>query len=975
MQTLALFLLISALELSPAPQHITPEGREVFRLTPTTPVIVADDAGDDIRIGLRQLFDTIGYELPVFRATGFRPGDFGIYIGAADTHASYDHRRMRRRVRAGDLVQPESYRISIWRNGVVVAGADDAGTWYGLQTLKQIVDQAPMQWPALEIQDAPDLPLRGTVVQGMLSNSELEALAATRCNLILFDHPDFADLSGMRAEVWQRVFEHARALHMEPVPILPIADRAERLLEQAPQAVEALTRREEVTLRSDDWVALHGRNILVSDTTPVEVRVSNILLEEQVDYSLEYDPLQYPYPSYARPFLIRRIPGGGIPNGATVEVRYSHVPPGSAALCPHAAATETVLRESIRKLVTALDPNFLHLDLATVQRAGQDIRCQHGNPGGTPGQALNQLLRLAENLLQAEKEQARIMLWDDLLHPDKAATYGVSPGDLNLSGRSVVIARALDARQLRDSALHATRRHLDIMNRSFLLRPAANTPQAHYHVANLFPADTPSYRGILMNGAPDSPGFRMGMEKAWSLTQPRLVWPERMNSHLHSNLWRPTYPERLQALITHYNRNSIQSIAPMAVHEGIQTALQLASGQAYNDPEEAEQLRSLSENIAEYLSLESEYQRSGDHTLLRRLSRIISTQTQLDPMMDREREERILQNVEGQGLFVPASILFGEQLLYYRRQNLPPHLQLLEVPVQPEFRDELGQVRATLDFGAAVAPIMRIDYETVAAEQIRLSAGGSLNNLQGIETWERDGVSVLRGPALLRQAQAARYFQMEVSSAAEQAVLRELRAFALKPVAELHAPDTMDFSTQRNPQISELIWPQDPQGRGFVNAEAERFAEVPTEFRVLWNRSHLLLRVDAIEPRLQTMVSQFTERDAALWEQESIEILLSATPHQRYRFVVNPEGVQFDSRNGDRGWEGDWEVQARQRDDGWVAYVLIPFADLDAYPRAGERWGLNVIRNRHNVVQEQSIWAWERGDVPATPSLGALYFE
>jgi hypothetical protein len=58
----------------------------------------------------------------------------------------------------------ESYRLSIAADGITLIAADTAGAWYGVCTLRQIVQQAAPQLPLLVIDDAPDFPQRGVML-------------------------------------------------------------------------------------------------------------------------------------------------------------------------------------------------------------------------------------------------------------------------------------------------------------------------------------------------------------------------------------------------------------------------------------------------------------------------------------------------------------------------------------------------------------------------------------------------------------------------------------------------------------------------------------------------------------------------------------------------------------------------------------------------------------------------------------------
>lgn len=63
------------------------------------------------------------------------------------------------------------YRLIAKDNGLVIAGHDDRGIFYAMQTLRQLCDADgnPADLPAVEITDAPDVPFRG-VVEGFYGN-------------------------------------------------------------------------------------------------------------------------------------------------------------------------------------------------------------------------------------------------------------------------------------------------------------------------------------------------------------------------------------------------------------------------------------------------------------------------------------------------------------------------------------------------------------------------------------------------------------------------------------------------------------------------------------------------------------------------------------------------------------------------------------------------------------------------------------
>lgn len=60
---------------------------------------------------------------------------------------------------------PQAYRLSITQEMILITGSDEAGVFYGVQTLKQIITQSTDQpLPCLEIEDWPDFPVRGVML-------------------------------------------------------------------------------------------------------------------------------------------------------------------------------------------------------------------------------------------------------------------------------------------------------------------------------------------------------------------------------------------------------------------------------------------------------------------------------------------------------------------------------------------------------------------------------------------------------------------------------------------------------------------------------------------------------------------------------------------------------------------------------------------------------------------------------------------
>ena len=106
---------------------------------------------------------------------------------------------LRLEVDAGAVPTPEGYRLEIAPGGVRITGADAAGVYYGLKTLRQLVALHPSGAPCGVIEDAPAFAVRGLMHDTgrnfqpvALIKAQLDRLADYKINTFhwhLTDHP------------------------------------------------------------------------------------------------------------------------------------------------------------------------------------------------------------------------------------------------------------------------------------------------------------------------------------------------------------------------------------------------------------------------------------------------------------------------------------------------------------------------------------------------------------------------------------------------------------------------------------------------------------------------------------------------------------------------------------------------------------------------------------------------------------------
>ncbi len=101
------------------------------------------------------------------------------------------------------------------------------------------------------------------------------------------------------------------------------------------------------------------------------------------------------------------------------------------------------------------------------------------------------------------------------------------------------------------------------------------------------------------------------------------------------------------------------------------------------------------------------------------------------------------------------------------------------------------------------------------------------------------------------------------------------------------------------------------------------------------------------------LVSRKRERDANIWEDDSVEVFLKPGPEptrEYHHLIVNPEGSFLDDLGGDNGaWQSELKLATDKGKEGWTVEVAIPLAELtkgeDKAKLAGP-WRLSLNRMR-----------------------------
>ena len=154
----------SAPKIFPAPREIEARSGR-FTLEPSVPVLVPAEASpEDFKLAeflVAELVDKRGLALRTRPASKLPPTGPFILIGTVGNPLIREY--LQSHAAESTVRVPEGYLLEVDAHAVVIAGADDAGAFYGLQSLRQLIPDGagPTYIQGIHARDWPAKPFRG----------------------------------------------------------------------------------------------------------------------------------------------------------------------------------------------------------------------------------------------------------------------------------------------------------------------------------------------------------------------------------------------------------------------------------------------------------------------------------------------------------------------------------------------------------------------------------------------------------------------------------------------------------------------------------------------------------------------------------------------------------------------------------------------------------------------------------------------
>lgn len=150
----------------PRPHEMTESGRPFVLNEETTIILPGAASENDLRLArflVEELSDRYGVQPRIQHENALPQGNRFILIGSINNPLVRDYCRVRRPDVSAASPGPEGYFLHADDRAVVVAGSDDRGAFYGLQSILQLIGMwnGQLQIQGVQVRDWPDKPFRG----------------------------------------------------------------------------------------------------------------------------------------------------------------------------------------------------------------------------------------------------------------------------------------------------------------------------------------------------------------------------------------------------------------------------------------------------------------------------------------------------------------------------------------------------------------------------------------------------------------------------------------------------------------------------------------------------------------------------------------------------------------------------------------------------------------------------------------------
>ncbi|MCM8819100.1 MAG: DUF4091 domain-containing protein [Candidatus Omnitrophica bacterium] len=136
----------------------------------------------------------------------------------------------------------------------------------------------------------------------------------------------------------------------------------------------------------------------------------------------------------------------------------------------------------------------------------------------------------------------------------------------------------------------------------------------------------------------------------------------------------------------------------------------------------------------------------------------------------------------------------------------------------------------------------------------------------------------------------------------------------------------------------------------YLYRKKEQKSKVETQAYLLYDEDYLYIGFICDEPNMNKIVANVKEKDASVWIDDCIEILIDPEKDvQNYwHIIINSTNTIYDAKSSDPKFDIKGLLSGVKKGDNfWSVEVAIPFKEISkTIPSFGDKWGLKLCRER-----------------------------
>ena len=323
----------------------------------------------------------------------------------------------------------EGYTLVVQPDLIAVVGSSPAGTYYGVQTLAQMaIENSDVGWsiPCGIVTDWPDFPFRGAYIQHS-DMRKVRALSEKKINAVVFEgflnlfDPDSPDSA-------RQLFDECRRYGIEPIPMFQGFGHGDEVIRHNPNWAEGIYVKNEKLEFAEGInpppVPLVQPNVIRTEHTDILITDEHgNRYEQRNDYTVVQGDIN-PYQPPGKPFAIKRLANGKIPDGGTVFASYDYAPLRAKSrydlsFCPSEPAAYEWIRALIEGAIRELKPRFVMIGRDEPMRMSTDSRCL--TSGKTNAELFAWDVQRMVQFVTAADPTVEVLMWADAVNPYRNA--------------------------------------------------------------------------------------------------------------------------------------------------------------------------------------------------------------------------------------------------------------------------------------------------------------------------------------------------------------------------------------------------------------------------------------------------------------------------------------------------------------------------------------------------------------------------